>query len=127
MEMWSGKTVSDYNMLKVFGYPAYYHVSDEKLEPQARKAIFLKFKRGVKGYKLWDFGNQKIILSRDVTFDEFFMVKILSSQQVESNETKGILQQQREIHFHYRQIILYRLECHLLRHSMSIMYKKRKV
>jgi len=48
MEMWSGKTALDYDMLRVFGYPAYYHVSNAKLEPRARKAVFLGFKRGVK-------------------------------------------------------------------------------
>ena len=28
-----GKTASDYDILRVFGCPSYYHVSDEKLEP----------------------------------------------------------------------------------------------
>ena len=40
MEMWLGKDAIDYNMLRVFGCPAYYHVSDGKLEPRARNAIF---------------------------------------------------------------------------------------
>ena len=53
-KMWSGKAVIDYAMLRVFGCLIYYHVSDGKLEPRARKAAFLRFKRGVKGYKLWD-------------------------------------------------------------------------
>jgi len=50
--MWLGKAASDYDMLRVFGCPAYYDVSNEKLDPQARKVVFLGFKRGVKGYKL---------------------------------------------------------------------------
>ena len=54
MEMCSGKPASDYDMLRMFGCSAYYHVSDGKLEPRARKIVFLEFKRGVKGYKLWD-------------------------------------------------------------------------
>jgi len=37
MEIWSGKAASDYNMFRVFGCPAYYHVSDRKLDPRARK------------------------------------------------------------------------------------------
>ena len=45
MEMWSGKAASDYDMLRVFGCPSYYHVSDEKLEPRARKVVFLGSKR----------------------------------------------------------------------------------
>ena len=52
MEMWSGKAASDYDMLRVFWCPAYYHVNDGKLEPRARKVMFLGFKRGVKRYKL---------------------------------------------------------------------------
>jgi len=54
MEMWSGKTATDYDMLHVFGCPTYYHVSDEKLEPRAKNVMFLGFKRERKGYKLWD-------------------------------------------------------------------------
>ena len=80
MEMWSGKAASDYDMLRVFGYPAYYHVSDGKLEHRARKAMFLGFKREMKGYKLWDSEDWKIVLSRDITFDESFIVKTSSSQ-----------------------------------------------
>ena len=53
MEMPSGNAASDHDMLKAFGCPAYYHVSDGKLKPRARKAVFLWFKRRVKGYKLW--------------------------------------------------------------------------
>ena len=33
MEMWSGKATSDYDILRIFGCPSYYHVSDGKLEP----------------------------------------------------------------------------------------------
>jgi len=51
MEMWSGKATSNYDMFRVFGCPAYYHVIDEKLEPKARKIVFLGFKRGVEYYK----------------------------------------------------------------------------
>jgi len=90
--MWSSKATTDYDMLNVFGCPAYYHVSDGKLEPRARKIVYLGFKKGVKGYKIWDSEYQKIVLSRDVTFDESSMVKTLSSQQVESGRTKGISQ-----------------------------------
>jgi len=52
MEMWSGKATTNYDMLSVFGCSVYYHVSDGKLKPQARKVVFLGFKRGVKRYKL---------------------------------------------------------------------------
>jgi len=51
--------------------------------PRARRTLFLGFKRGVKCYKLWDSEDWKIVLSRDVTFDEYSMMKTLSSQEVE--------------------------------------------
>ncbi|KAH9650145.1 hypothetical protein KPL70_026248 [Citrus sinensis] len=41
MEMWSGKYAQDYDFLRIFGCPAYYHVKDAKLDPRARKAIFM--------------------------------------------------------------------------------------
>jgi len=74
-----GKTASDYDMLTVFGHSAYYYGSDGKLKPRARKDMFLGFKRGVKGYKLWDFEDRRIVLSKDVTFDESSMMESPSS------------------------------------------------
>ena len=49
------------------------------------------FKGGVKGFKLWDLEDKKLVCSRDVTFDEVSMMKVSSSQQVE-NKTKDVLQ-----------------------------------
>ncbi|KAH9793742.1 Integrase catalytic domain-containing protein [Citrus sinensis] len=91
MEMWSGKHAQDYDSLHIFGCPTYYHVKDGKLDPRARKVIFVGFKGGVKGFKLWDLEDKKFVCSRDVTFDEASMMKASSSQQVE-NKTKEVLQ-----------------------------------
>ncbi|KAH9779930.1 Integrase catalytic domain-containing protein [Citrus sinensis] len=91
MKMWSGKHAQDYDSLRIFGCPAYYHVKDGKLDHRARKAIFVGFKGGVKGFKLWDLEDKKFMCSRDVTFDEASMMKTSSSQQVE-NKTKEVLQ-----------------------------------
>ncbi|KAH9656609.1 hypothetical protein KPL70_022746 [Citrus sinensis] len=91
MEMWSGKHAQDYDSLCIFGCPAYYHVKDSKLDPRARKAIFVGFKGGVKGFKFWDLEDKKFVCSRNVTFDEASMMKASSSQQVE-NKTKEVLQ-----------------------------------
>ena len=93
MEMWSGKAADDYDKLRIFGCPAYYHVSDGKLNPRAKKAVFLGFRSGVKGYKLWDLEDKKIVMSRDVTFDEASMLKSPSPQQVEDSQSKEISQQ----------------------------------
>ncbi|KAF3668075.1 hypothetical protein FXO37_09705 [Capsicum annuum] len=74
-EIWSG-TLANYSDLKVFGCPAYIHVNDGKLEPRAKKCIFLGYASGVKGYRLWcpDPKSPKFIISRDVTFDESSML-----------------------------------------------------
>jgi len=59
---------------------AYYHIKENKLGPGARKVVFIGFKKGVKGYKIWDSKDKKFVLSRDVTFDEASMMKPTNSQ-----------------------------------------------
>jgi len=75
MEVWSGKP-TDYSSLKVFGALAYAHIKQDKLEPKALKCVFIGYPEGVKGYKLWKLessGGSKVLISRDVTFDETCM------------------------------------------------------
>lgn len=72
-ERWSGKA-ADYNSLKIFGCPAYAHVSNGKLDPRSVKCIFLGYSPGVKGYRLWNPHTSKIIVSRNVIFDESSLV-----------------------------------------------------
>ncbi|KAH9659027.1 hypothetical protein KPL70_023708 [Citrus sinensis] len=81
MEMWTGKPATDYNSLHVFGSTAYYHVKESKLDPRAKKALFMGITGGVKGYRLWCPVTKKIIFSRDVTFDESTMLKQKDSQE----------------------------------------------
>ena len=88
LEAWSGKIAADYDLLRVFGCPAYYHVKDDKLDLRAKKGVFVSFKRGIKGFKIWDPTDKKFLLSRDVTFDEASMLKPKVSQQVETSKTK---------------------------------------
>ena len=52
MEMWTGKLATDYNSLHVFGSIAYYNVKKSKLDPRAKKALFMGITGGVKGYLL---------------------------------------------------------------------------
>jgi hypothetical protein len=76
-EVWTGKDVN-FSVLKVFGCPAYAHIpSDQrsKLDSKSRKCIFIGYEKGVKGYRLWDPEAQKVIISRDVVFDEASMLK----------------------------------------------------
>jgi hypothetical protein len=57
----------------VFGCDTYVHVPKEnrsKLDKKAEKCIFIGYKDGVKGYKLWNLETKKIVYSRDVVFRE---------------------------------------------------------
>ncbi|KAG6429623.1 hypothetical protein SASPL_107675 [Salvia splendens] len=74
LEVWSSKPATDYDSLHIFGSIAYYHVTESKLDPRAKKALFMGFSAGVKGYRLWCLESKKTIVSRDVTFDESSML-----------------------------------------------------
>lgn len=52
-------------------------INEGKLEPKARKCVFLGCSSGVKGYKVWCpyKKGSKFMFSWDVTFDEFSMLK----------------------------------------------------
>jgi hypothetical protein len=55
-EVWIGKKTS-LTHLKVFGCEAYVHVPKEnrsKLDKKDEKCIFIGYKYGLKGYKLWN-------------------------------------------------------------------------
>ena len=42
LEVWSRKTAPDYDSLRVFGCPAYYHVKEDKLDSRAKKVFALE-------------------------------------------------------------------------------------
>ena len=81
-EAWNGKK-PNVDHLKVFGCTAYAHVpKDErkKLDSKAKKCIFLGYGSNVKGYRLYDVKSRKVIISRDVIFNENeFHGKVLES------------------------------------------------
>ncbi|CAL2234198.1 unnamed protein product [Prunus armeniaca] len=59
--------------LKVFGSLCYVHVPAElrhKLDPKSTKGVFVGYATCEKGYRVFDPISNKLILSRDVTFDE---------------------------------------------------------
>jgi hypothetical protein len=67
-EVWFGKNPS-LSHLKVFGCDAFVHVPKEKrnkLDNKEVKCIFIGYKDGMKGYKLWDPTLRKTMYSRDV-------------------------------------------------------------
>ena len=72
-EVWSGSPIT-YSDLKIFGCPAYAYVNNGKLELRSMKCIFLSYKSGVKGCKLWCSETKKLVISRDVIFYETSMI-----------------------------------------------------
>ncbi|CAH9069840.1 unnamed protein product [Cuscuta europaea] len=59
--------------LRVFGCIAYAHVPDQtrsKLDDKSEKFIFIGYDKHSKGYKLYNPNFKKLIISRDVEFDE---------------------------------------------------------
>ena len=80
LEVWSGKPANDYNSLHVFGSTVHYHVKESKLDPKAKKALFMGITSGIKGYRLWCPESKKIIFNKNVIFDEFAMLKKVTNE-----------------------------------------------
>lgn len=51
MELWSGELAQDYDSLHIFGCNAYFHVKENKLDPRAKKVVFMGYNNGVKGFR----------------------------------------------------------------------------
>jgi hypothetical protein len=71
-KVWIGQKPS-LTHLKVFGCEAYVHVSKEnrsKLDKNVEKCMFIGYKYGLKGYKIWNQETKKVLYSRDVVFKE---------------------------------------------------------
>ncbi|KAK4434982.1 hypothetical protein Salat_0661200 [Sesamum alatum] len=71
-EAWSGykPTITH---LRVFGNIAYTHVPDQKrtkLDNKSARYVFIGYDQSSKGYKLYNPSSGKIVISRDVEFDE---------------------------------------------------------
>ncbi|GJV34727.1 retrovirus-related pol polyprotein from transposon TNT 1-94 [Tanacetum coccineum] len=82
-EKWYGKPASDYDSLHVFGSATYYHVKESKLDPKAKKALFMGITSRIKGYRLWCPETKKTIFSMDVTFNESAMLKKVNIEQLD--------------------------------------------
>lgn len=74
MEVWSGKP-TDYSNLKIFGSFSFAHIKQDMLKARVVKCVFIGYPERVKDYKLWkmDPVGSKLIISKDVTFDETCM------------------------------------------------------
>lgn len=79
-------------MLKVFGCLAYYHVNEGKLEPRAKKGVFMGHGNGVKRFRIWSPLERKVILSIDGIFYELFILhsKFLEDSNKETDFTKQV-------------------------------------
>lgn len=69
-ELWSGKK-PDISKLRIFGCTAYSHIPKEfrkKLDSKTTKLIMVGY--APNGYRLWDGEKRKIVIARDVIFDE---------------------------------------------------------
>ena len=71
----------------MFSSTAYYHVKESKLDPRAKKALFMGITSGIKGFRLWCPETKKVIFRRDVTFDESPMLKKLTNEAVQTCST----------------------------------------
>jgi len=47
-----GGAAQDYDLLRVFGCPAYFRIKEGKLNPQTKEFVFFGVKKNFKGYKL---------------------------------------------------------------------------
>ena len=79
-------------MLWEFENPFYFSAKYDIVNPRAKKFVFFDVKRNMKGYRLWDPENKKILLSQHVTFDETSVLKSTVYKQVERTKTKEVSQ-----------------------------------
>ncbi|KAL0456140.1 UNVERIFIED_CONTAM: Retrovirus-related Pol polyprotein from transposon TNT 1-94 [Sesamum latifolium] len=90
--MWSGKNI-DLSSIRIFGCFAFALQNGDKLDLRAQKCIFIGYPIGVKGYRLWLRSQPgfKVIISRDVTFNEIEMPCLSSSHKNHHNsDTESI-------------------------------------
>ena len=90
-EQYTGKK-PDLSHMKVFGCIAYVHVPNElqtKLDPKAKKCVFIGYSLEQKGYKCYNPSTRDVNVSRDVVFDEmaswYLEVKDKSGTDVNEN------------------------------------------
>ena len=85
-EIWNGKK-PDLSIVRIFGSKCYNHVAKEtrtKFQPKASECIFLGY-ASTSTYRLWDVNKNKVVIGRNVTFDEKSILKRLKEEQ--STET----------------------------------------
>jgi hypothetical protein len=64
--------------MRIFGCDAYGLISKDQcsnLDPRSNKYVFVGYGDGFKGYILWNPTSHKLIIRRDVLFDESSILK----------------------------------------------------
>ena len=85
-EVWKGYK-PNVNHFRIFGCSAYAHIpKDErsKMDPKAKKRIYLGYGISVKGYRLFDTETSKVFHSRDVIFNETASISEQGTEEVEN-------------------------------------------
>ena len=71
-QRWMGK-IPDLSYLRVFGCKCWFVIPKarvKKLDARSKEGLMMGYSNQSKGYKIWDIEASKLIISRDVTFDE---------------------------------------------------------
>lgn len=72
LEIWSGKKL-DVSHLRIFGSRAYMHIDEtqrKKLDNKSKKMVLVGYVPGQKGFRLWERGTKRVVVSRDVIIAE---------------------------------------------------------
>jgi len=83
LEVWFGIATQGHGLLREFESTSYFGAKDGKVNPRAKKFVFLGVKRNMKSYRLWEPEIKKIVMSQHALFDETSGLKSTISQQVE--------------------------------------------
>lgn len=88
-EYWYKKK-PDVPHLKVFGCRAFVHVPDEKrrkLDPKATEGVMMGYlEKSLSCYKIWDPAAKKLVISRDVIFEEEAVMRLEGSDDVKEED-----------------------------------------
>lgn len=91
---WTG-ALPDLSNLRSFGCITYVHSDQGKLNPRAKKGVFVGYPTGVKGYRVWVLEDKKVVISKDVVFNEGVMFK--DSEQSDKEEGEETSEKEIEI------------------------------
>lgn len=79
-ERWTGTKPGYNSHLRSFGYLAYVHQVKEKTSPRATKGVLVGYRKGTKGYRVWLLKEQRVVISKDVVFNEQQLFKDIKKE-----------------------------------------------